>query len=268
MTNFSGQYKLAVAPNGIDLYIHSITGAVCASQRMLARLVEKTDSTVMRWGSAAGIKPEVAEVPTPQGIRTAALYDEDAIYKAFERWKPELLIQCAKAGIRVYLHGLAGYTYEVKGSTAEATQTCSANEQQQNPGLPSTEQRLKTVELGMRLLDDLGGADDRTRLALKDVVRNILLADQLQPALPSAAATPERLEWSISDRVTHLGLRAKCSDLAKIGKVAAQLYREQRGGEPPKREQYVGGTTRMVNCYGSGDLDILDEAITSVLKAA
>ena len=35
--------------------------------------------------------------------------------------------------------------------------------------------------------------------------------------------------------------------------------------KPPQREQFVGGTTRPVNCYGSGDLDILDEAIRRVM---
>ncbi|MEM6437475.1 MAG: hypothetical protein AAF773_27010 [Cyanobacteria bacterium P01_D01_bin.115] len=263
MTNFSREYGLAIAPSGIELYVHKVTGAVCASQRMLARLVEKDPSTVGRWAGGAEITKKIAEVPTPGGIQGGALYDEDAIYKAFERWKPDLLIQCAKAGIRVYLHGLAGYSYEAKAAAAEVE---PAPAPQTSPLLPGTEQRLKTVELGMRLLNDLGGADDRTRLALKDVVRNILLEDRLQPALPAAADTPQRLEWSISDRVTHLDLRAKCSDLAKIGKAAAQLYRKERNSEPPKREQYVGGTTRMVNCYGSADLEILDKAIKQILE--
>ena len=120
----------------------------------------------------------------------------------------------------------------------------------------------------MSLLDRLGRADDRTKLALKDVVHNLLLEDKLkQPFLTSGEAT-ERLEWNISDRVMHLGYRAKPGELTKIGKVAAQLYREQRGLKPPKREQYVGSTTQMVNCYGSADLDILDEAITRVLAVA
>ena len=153
----------------------------------------------------------------------------------------------------------------------EAEVVIPAMQQQAPPpaaALPSAEQRLKTIELGMSLLDRLGGADDRTKLALKDVVRNLLLEDKLKQPLLSSGEATERLEWNISDRVLHLGYRAKPGELTKIGKVAAQLYREQRGGEPPKREQYVGGTTRMVNCYGSGDLDILDEAITRVLAVA
>ena len=114
----------------------------------------------------------------------------------------------------------------------------------------------------MDLLQELGGIDDRTRLALQDLTRNILLEDRLkQPALPSG----ERFEWNISDRLAHLGYRAKSGDLTRIGKVAAQLYRQRHGKNPPKREQYVGGTTRMVNCYSSADLDILDDAIRAVM---
>lgn len=116
MTDPSSEYALATTPGGIDLYVHSLTGAVCASQRMLARLVEKEHSTVGRWATGAKIKTKDALIPTPQGIRTGALFDEDAIYLAFEKWKPELLVQCAKAGIRVYLHGLAGYIYKVEQS--------------------------------------------------------------------------------------------------------------------------------------------------------
>ncbi|NER82913.1 MAG: KilA-N domain-containing protein [Leptolyngbya sp. SIO1D8] len=131
--------------------------------------------------------------------------------------------------------------------------------------LPSSEERLRTIRFGMDLLQDLGGIDDRTRLALQDLTRNILLEDRLkQPALPSG----ERFEWNISDRAAHLGYRPKSGDLTKIGKIAAQLYRTRHGKNPPKHEQYVGGTTRMVNFYSSNDLDILDEEIGAVMGRA
>ena len=118
----------------------------------------------------------------------------------------------------------------------------------------------------MDLLQELGGLDDRTRLALKDLTRNILLEDKLQqPALPSG----ERLEWPVSDRVLHLGYkRADSETLKEIGQIASKLYRNRHGQKPPKREQFVGGTTRPVNCYGSADLDILDEAIHRVMGKA
>ena len=136
-------------------------------------------------------------------------------------------------------------------------------QQPQPVALPTPQERLNVIRLGMDLLDRLGGMDDRTCLALKDLTRNILLEDKLkQPALPSG----ERLEWPVSDRLLHLGYKRADSDTLKaIGQVASKLYRNRHGKKPPKREQFVDGTTRPVNCYGSADLDILDEAITQVM---
>ena len=126
--------------------------------------------------------------------------------------------------------------------------------------IPPAKERLENIRLGMDLMYELGGLDERTQLALKDIVRDILLEDKLKkPALPSGG----RAEWPVSDRARHLGFKAKRKDVIAIGKTAAKLYRLRHEGEdPPKREQYVDGTTREVNCYGEADLDILDQAIS------
>ncbi|MBP0026416.1 MAG: hypothetical protein J7540_20815, partial [Roseofilum sp. SID2] len=48
----------------------------------------------------------------------------------------------------------------------------------------------------------LGGADERTQLQMKDLVRDIVLADRRGGiALPDN----ERREWPISDRLLYLG---------------------------------------------------------------
>lgn len=131
-------------------------------------------------------------------------------------------------------------------------------------GLPVPRERLEDIRLGMDLLYELGGIDERTQLALRDIVRDILLEDKLKkPALPSGG----RAEWPCSDRARHLGFRPKRGELTKIGRVAAELYRLRHDGQdPPKREQYVDGTTRMVMCYGEAELDILDQAIAIVMN--
>ena len=130
--------------------------------------------------------------------------------------------------------------------------------------LPPAKERLENIRLGMDLMYELGGLDERTSLALKDIVRDIILEPKLQrPALPGSG----RAEWPVSDRARHLGYKPKRSELMKIGKGVAELYRLRHGGnEPPKREQYVDGTTRSVNCYGEEDLDILDQAIAMVME--
>lgn len=130
--------------------------------------------------------------------------------------------------------------------------------------IPPAKERLENIRLGMDLLYELGGIDERTQLALRDIVRDVLLEDKLKkPALPSGG----RAEWPVSDRARHLGFRPKRGSLIRIGKVAADLYRLRHDDQdPPEREQYVDGTTRMVKCYGEADLDILDQAISLVMN--
>ena len=133
------------------------------------------------------------------------------------------------------------------------------------PPLPSARERLENISLGMDLLSDLGGWDERTQILLKDQVRNILLGDKLQPSPQGITNRQPRLEYPVSDRAIDLGYRPTNSQLQQIGKRAKKLYLERHGTEPVKREQFVGGATRLVNVYGFADLDILDEAITFVM---
>lgn len=64
-----------------------------------------------------------------------------------------------------------------------------------------------------------------------------------------------------------LGHRPSPAQLRKIGFEAARLYQKRHGEKPVQREQFVGGTTRMVNVYSEGDSDILDSAIALVMEA-
>jgi hypothetical protein len=57
----------------------------------------------------------------------------------------------------------------------------------------------------MDLFSQLGGIDERTELHIKDLVRDIVLADKLEkPSLPEGET--RRLEWPISDRVRTYAL--------------------------------------------------------------
>lgn len=125
-------------------------------------------------------------------------------------------------------------------------------------------EKLGLIQIGIDIISQLGGIDERTALQFKDVTRSIVLDDVLQSlALPSGE---ERLEWPISDRAMALGYHPKPGQLTTIGKAAAALYRARYGQEPTKREQFVGGTTRKVNMYSQKDLAILDQAIKSVME--
>lgn len=96
-------------------------------------------------------------------------------------------------------------------------------------------------------------------MLLKDHIRYILVGEKLQPALPG------RVEWPVSDRSVVLGHRPNPSQLRRIGKEAARIYQQRHGQKPVQREQFVGGTTRMVNVYSEADVDVLDEAIALVV---
>ena len=139
--------------------------------------------------------------------------------------------------------------------------------------LPSAREQLETVELGMNLLGKLGGWDERTNILLKDRVRNILFNDRflpsqansLEPSLKPATTEPRRLEYPVSDRAITNGYKPSNSQLQQIGKKAARLYQDKHGFKPPQREQFVAGTTRLVNVYGHDDLELLDNAIALVM---
>ena len=127
-------------------------------------------------------------------------------------------------------------------------------------------EKLELIQVGIDIMSQLGGIDERTALQFTDLTRSIVLDDVLQA--PALASGEERLEWPISDRAVNLGFSPNKGQLMKIGKMAAALYRARYDQEPIKREQFVDGTTRKVNMYAHKDLAILDEAIKSIMGQA
>ncbi|MEP0872390.1 hypothetical protein NDA01_21480 [Trichocoleus desertorum AS-A10] len=138
------------------------------------------------------------------------------------------------------------------------------------PALPSPD-RFTLLKEAVEIGNQLGGFDDRQKMLLKDQLMNLLMQERLLPessALLTEVAEPEpakRLEVPISDRCLDLGYNPNTKQLLRIGQVAAAFYRARHGRPPQKREQFVGGTTRMVNVYTADDLSILDSAIHSVM---
>ena len=154
---------------------------------------------------------------------------------------------------------------EAKRIIKEVLPEVTEKPKQEPPALPSAKEQLETIKLGMDLFTELGGWDERTGVALKDQIRNILLADKLQPSITDITTAQPRLEYPVSDRAIELGYRPRTPQLQQIGKKASRLYQERHGTKPIQREQFVGGTTRLVNVYGFDDLDLLDQAIASVM---
>ncbi len=209
--------------------------------------------------SFGAIAFETREFKTKQGNRSVERYayltEEQAIFLMTLSRNTERVVQCKIQLVKAF---------SKSKKLLEKVNSTQTNQESNNPPLPSAKERLETISLGMDLLEDLGGWDERTAILLKDQVRNILLADQLQPSQGITDRQP-RLEYPVSDRAIDLGYRPTHGQLLQIGKRVKKLYLERHGTEPVKREQFVGGTTRMVNVYGFGDLDLLDEAIYFVM---
>jgi hypothetical protein len=139
--------------------------------------------------------------------------------------------------------------------------------------LPSSD-RLTLLKEAVEIGNQLGGFDDRQKMLLKDQLMNLLMQERLlaadstptiEVAIAAEPEQPKRLEVPISDRCLDLGFHPNTKQLLRIGQVAAAFYRSRHGRPPQKREQFVGGTTRMVNVYTADDLDVLDSAIHSVM---
>jgi len=96
--------------NGLELFIDGTTGETFVSQPGLANICEVANSTIARYLSGvASIDTKTAEVLTAGGLQGGALYDEKAILKCIIKYNPRLIFLLAKAGLRVYLHDLAGF---------------------------------------------------------------------------------------------------------------------------------------------------------------
>jgi hypothetical protein len=99
--------------DGLELLIDLQTGEVFASQRGLARICDKPESTVRLFVGAHKLIVNKAQIQTPSGIQGAQVINEEGIKKAIIKYRPELLEKLIDCGLRIYLHGLAGYKYEI-----------------------------------------------------------------------------------------------------------------------------------------------------------
>ena len=196
----------------------------------------------------------ISSVDTPGGVQKMLTVTESGLYalifksrkdnaKRFQRWVFEEVLPAIRK---------QGYYAQSSGRNIP-------------PILEERKARLEIIDLGMELLSQLGGIDERTELQFKDLVRDIVLADRLdRPALSDGES--ERLEYPISDRLIDLGYKIQDGNVLKsIGLIASNLYMARHGKRPPQREQFVDGTTRLVRLYGKDDLDIVDQAIKQKL---
>lgn len=96
--------------NGIELIINTETGESFASVSGYARMSEKAKSTISRRleGLHGKLRQET-QIETQTGSKTVALINEDLICEWIVDDNPNVAKQLLKAGVRVFLHRLAGY---------------------------------------------------------------------------------------------------------------------------------------------------------------
>lgn len=116
-------------------------------------------------------------------------------------------------------------------------------------------ERLEILEMARNLLTFDGDIEDRDKLLLKDLSRNAMIGSVSN----MNEISKENEEWSISRRLQEVyGVSGKKINnmLISFGKKVLIKYREINDGKnPPKRTQYVDGTTRSINCYFSFEFD-------------
>lgn len=130
-------------------------------------------------------------------------------------------------------------------------------------------EKLDCIEIASRIFSTLrnGEIQDRDKLLLEDLARNAMIGSVSN----MNEISKENEEWSISRRLQEVyGVSGKKINnmLISFGKKVLIRYREINDGKnPPKRDQYVDGTTRNINCYFSKDYDeFIDEMIEEYFK--
>ena len=134
---------------------------------------------------------------------------------------------------------------------------------QRNAITEQLENISKTTELLTRLGKD-GQLEERDRLLMKDRLLNITMSSS------SDEVTKSNIEWSLSKRLSEVyylsGTKFNRMCITFGGKVAKK-YKEIHNESPPKRNQFVDGTIRNVNCYYRKDYEeFIDEMIEDEFK--
>lgn len=151
---------------------------------------------------------------------------------------------------------LSRNTEKVVGCKLKLVKAFTEAKKRLHPELPSQREQLENYELGMKLIDRWGGADERFQERIKEGILNLLLA---------GGSKTEYEEITVSDRCTQLGYVPSPAQASTIGKRLAKSYREKYKKEPVEAKRYIGGKNRPVKSYTTKDIDLMDAAIESVM---
>ena len=169
-----------------------------------------------------------AQVPTTQGLRTVNLIDEDTIANWIIKDNPDLAPKLLKAGVRGYMHKLAGF--EIKST---------AIEQEAKQKLPSRIEAVETAEAIEKINSLLGKENPRLAQFLVDHAISDLMS------LPkSLKPTEERLR-GVVEIAAEMGMPVNLKNRSELGKFVRPLCEHLSKLE----KRLVNGTLREVRCY-------------------
>ena len=219
--------------DGLELLIDTTTGQCFASISAVARMCERPKSTISRYvnGQYKGVnymQPLENFSITNGGRQKCKLLNEEQILQAIARYNPVLLQACAKAGLRVYLHQLAGYKVT---STAVEPSDEKINDkldyQKEASGLSDT--------IG-KIIDNLPDNPIIAQILIDTTMNNFIQRHNVQiqanklnqVEYKSAVQIAEELGYKtdLSSR-TKLGNFVRKSEVAHLGKQEKRLCNSQ-----------------------------------------
>lgn len=153
--------------DGFELFVEDGSGCCFASQRAIVRMTGKPRSTIVDFlnkvtesiNDPSQVRTE--KIPTIGGNQTALLYGEDVICRVLAQYRVDLLAQCAKAGLRLYLYGLVGHKVSVNSNRDKAIEELKARFSVIELELRSTRQSLEL--LGSNPGANLLGVEEKIR---------------------------------------------------------------------------------------------------------
>jgi hypothetical protein len=133
----------------MDLVIDTQSGETFASVSAVARMCLCGESKIRHFLNSQKIDTIKAEVPTATGFKTSRLLNESQILTVVHRYRSELLIKFAQAGLRVFLHQLAGYKVS---SAVQKTSDDTLDPKLEIPWLKGRIEALETIYISQKHL--------------------------------------------------------------------------------------------------------------------
>lgn len=215
--------------NGLELVIDKDTGESYATVSGYARMSGKDKSTISRRAGTVALKQQkMAEILTPQGLRTVALIDESTISDWIIGDNPGLAKQMMKAGVRVFLHHSAGHKIK------------SEQPHENHLELPPTDVRIHNLFTALKGFD-IDIENPRYKQAIQDLV-----LDKIVGYKPLALSSSET--WcGVAERAEQLGFpvclvtrhRSSLGKYVKAHSTDLQVKQEKRLCNGTQRLTYL-----------------------------